>query len=274
MIFNFCAENTIEGKLLGRLLEKLDEMREDLGGRVYDVVGEVLAHGGLDFERLLREALLSPAARSTRASGRSPRSTREALQGLRAGDRDRPGDQARRHELGRAARLALGGAAADAGVRRAVLRSRVRAASACASRSAATDGTCCGSSMSPERCATTAWQSVQRLGPPQDHYRRRPSARRCAQRAEHEDAVLLSPGHPLYAATVEAMRERLSSADGGAAPFIAPWATEPVRDPLLHLRGARASTCAGSPSRRGRSSSRWSRSETGPSSSPPTCFTT
>jgi superfamily II DNA or RNA helicase len=60
VIFNFVAENTIEGKLLQRLLEKLDEMREDLGGRVYDVVGEVLARNGVDFERLLREALLNP----------------------------------------------------------------------------------------------------------------------------------------------------------------------------------------------------------------------
>ena len=70
VIFNFVAENTIEGKLLARLLEKLDEMREDLGGRVYDVIGEVLARNGLDFERLLRDALLNPQRIAT-ASGRS-----------------------------------------------------------------------------------------------------------------------------------------------------------------------------------------------------------
>jgi superfamily II DNA/RNA helicase len=60
VIFNFCAENTVEGKLLTRLLEKLEEMRAALGGRVYDVVGDLLARNGVDFERLLRETLLNP----------------------------------------------------------------------------------------------------------------------------------------------------------------------------------------------------------------------
>lgn len=60
VVFNFCAENTVEGKLLHRLFEKLDAIRADLGGRVYDVVGQVLSHGGLDFEKLLREALIAP----------------------------------------------------------------------------------------------------------------------------------------------------------------------------------------------------------------------
>ena len=99
--------NTIEGKLLGRLLEKLEAMRADLGGRVYDVIGEVLAHGGLDFERLLREALLAPERDRRRASARSPRIDPQAYKAYERGDRDRAGDQARRHELGPRARLAL-----------------------------------------------------------------------------------------------------------------------------------------------------------------------
>src|SRR3954464_14611084 len=60
VVFNFCATNTVEGKLLSRLLKKLELMRTDLGDKVYDVVGQVLTQGGLDFERLLRDAMIEP----------------------------------------------------------------------------------------------------------------------------------------------------------------------------------------------------------------------
>src|SRR5262249_6483962 len=56
-VFNFCAQNTVEGKLLARLMEKLESMRIALQGRVYDVIGELLAINGIDFERLVRETL-------------------------------------------------------------------------------------------------------------------------------------------------------------------------------------------------------------------------
>jgi hypothetical protein len=69
-------------------------------------------------------------------------------------------------------------------------------------------------------------QAVKRLGPPQDAYLKLTFRKAVRDWAEHEDAVLLSPGHTLYAATIEAMRERLRDAEGGSAPFVAPWATE------------------------------------------------
>ena len=65
-VFNFCATNTIEGRLLGRLGEKLEAIRDDLGDRVYDVLGELLSQNQLDFERLLRDTLANP--RRTQAS--------------------------------------------------------------------------------------------------------------------------------------------------------------------------------------------------------------
>ena len=55
-------------------------------------IGQVLAHGGLDFERLLREALLEPERVISRASARSPRSTRRRSRPTRrrSGSRRRP----------------------------------------------------------------------------------------------------------------------------------------------------------------------------------------
>ncbi len=44
-IFNLVAEDTVEGKVLSRMFEKLEEIREKLGSdRVFDVIGEVF-HG-------------------------------------------------------------------------------------------------------------------------------------------------------------------------------------------------------------------------------------
>jgi hypothetical protein len=51
------------GQLLGRLTAKLEEIRAALHGRVYDVIGDLLAVNGLDFERLLRNTLANPRRR-------------------------------------------------------------------------------------------------------------------------------------------------------------------------------------------------------------------
>jgi len=54
LIFNFVATNTIEGRVLGRLLEKLQEIRDALDDdAVFNVVGEVLPAAHI--ERVLRD---------------------------------------------------------------------------------------------------------------------------------------------------------------------------------------------------------------------------
>ncbi|MGK2939785.1 MAG: hypothetical protein ACSLFR_18605 [Solirubrobacteraceae bacterium] len=87
--------------------------------------------------------------------------------------------------------------------------------------------------------------------------------------AQHEDAVLLSPGHELYGASIEKMRELLHGVDGGLAPFVAPWAREPYAIHFftyvilgMDLRGR--------PEQAWAEPSRWSRTPTGRSSSRPT----
>ncbi|MBW9223271.1 DUF3883 domain-containing protein [Methanothermococcus sp. SCGC AD-155-E23] len=58
-IFNFVAANTQEGKVLAKLLEKLEEIRKILGrDRVFDVIGEILAHENIDLPELILEAVL------------------------------------------------------------------------------------------------------------------------------------------------------------------------------------------------------------------------
>ncbi|MFJ4848370.1 MULTISPECIES: DEAD/DEAH box helicase [unclassified Streptomyces] len=52
-LWNLVAVNTREGEVFARLLEKLDQMRETYGGKVFDVLGEAFA------ETPLRELLLN-----------------------------------------------------------------------------------------------------------------------------------------------------------------------------------------------------------------------
>lgn len=66
-IFNFVAEESIsgkpiiEGKVLRRLLEKLERMKDALGeDRVYDVIGEILSLNKVDLAEILREAAYNP----------------------------------------------------------------------------------------------------------------------------------------------------------------------------------------------------------------------
>src|SRR5208283_2563236 len=54
LIFNFVAINTREGQVLERLLERLKEIRRELGtDKVFDVVGEIFPANEL--ERLMRD---------------------------------------------------------------------------------------------------------------------------------------------------------------------------------------------------------------------------
>ncbi|MDQ0156520.1 DEAD/DEAH box helicase [Robertmurraya andreesenii] len=57
-IFNLVASNTREGDVLVRLLEKMEQMRNDLGQElVYDFIGDVLKEQGVDLSDLMEQAV-------------------------------------------------------------------------------------------------------------------------------------------------------------------------------------------------------------------------
>lgn len=60
-IFNFVASTTVEGRVLERLLTKLEEIRSAMGDRVYDVIGQLLQVNDIRFEDLVRESTYSKA---------------------------------------------------------------------------------------------------------------------------------------------------------------------------------------------------------------------
>ena len=64
--FNFVAaqseegQDIVEGRILTRLLEKLEQMRAVLADRVFDVIGEVLSLNDVNLPEMLREAAHDP----------------------------------------------------------------------------------------------------------------------------------------------------------------------------------------------------------------------
>ena len=75
LIFNFVATNTIEGRVLQRLLEKLQEIRDALDDdAVFNVVGEVLPAAHV--ERVLRDYYAGQARRRRPRGAPAPRRRR------------------------------------------------------------------------------------------------------------------------------------------------------------------------------------------------------
>jgi hypothetical protein len=188
-------------------------------------VGHVLAHGGLDFERLLRDALLNAvpidaAEREIAAIDPQAYKAYEEAIGIAQATkhidmswvRQRDWRSQERRLMPEFVEQLFSHAGDRVGMR----------------IEARKDGEhLLRIEHVPRALRDDRLQAVKRLGPPQDHYLKATFRKEVRERAEHEDAVLLSPGHALYAASIEEMRRRLRGVEGAAAPFMAPWVTDP-----------------------------------------------
>ena len=76
-LWNLVAEETREGEVFQRLLEKLDEEREALGGQVFDVMGKLRSTIGRFASCSSRRSATATSPRSAPGSTRS--STRPSI---------------------------------------------------------------------------------------------------------------------------------------------------------------------------------------------------
>jgi superfamily II DNA or RNA helicase len=224
-VFNFCATNTIEGQLLERLTGKLEEMRAALHGRVYDVIGDLLALNGLDFERLLRDTLTNPRRRQAsleQIDALSPELLRryEAEVGVAQATRSVDLSWVRRRDWESEERRLM-----PEFVERFFIQAADRIKQRWERRA---DGLYRVEHVLRE-LRQTDLPAVRRLGPPQPEYRKLTFRKGDRERAEHEDAVLLSPGQPLFAALADVLARRLESE--GVPEAAATFADPATRDP-------------------------------------------
>jgi superfamily II DNA or RNA helicase len=229
--FNFVATDSedgqpiVEGRILHRLLEKLDQMNEALEGRVFDVIGEVLSLNDVNLPDMLRNAAYDP------------RRLDEYLDQI---DRINP---AKLKEYEEATGIALARSHVDFSAfqrrnleveERRLMPRYVEAQFIAAAREV-------GLRVEPR--ADGLWRvehvladlrserirSVQKVGKAETAYRKITFHKHHLEQDAHLDAVLMGPGHPLYAAVDEKLNERLAGLIGGIGFFVDPLCTEPYR---------------------------------------------
>lgn len=222
-VFNFIAVNTEEGRVLFALLEKIQNIREDLNtDRIFDVIGTFLRVEGLNVEDVLREAAVNPRRAEDfihdveKLSKERVTALLEATDVALARKQLDLNDLHRRTQLHEDLRLMpeyverfFGIAAKSTG-----LEVEQRA-----------DGLLRVPSV-PRRYRAHTLKAVQRFGPARDRYLKA-TFRKDQKRDKNSDAELLSPGHPLYAAVIELFESKLGHVEGGTALFFDPRANAP-----------------------------------------------
>ncbi|MBW7926003.1 MAG: DUF3883 domain-containing protein [Burkholderiaceae bacterium] len=227
-IFNFVAQNTVEGRVLERLLHKLEIIRSQMGDRVFDVIGTLLRLNGVDLEDILREAATNPRSISDEYY-------------LRQIEQISP---ERLAELEKATGVAMATSHVDLGrIQTQDYRSEERRLmpeyveqfflNAAAQLKLPVDQRADGLyrvEHVPQKLRANTLPSVRRFGAPADSYRKLTFRKRdILDNPSHADADLLSPGHPLFAAVADQLTATFAPDRGGLAAYVDASATESYR---------------------------------------------
>jgi superfamily II DNA or RNA helicase len=228
-IFNFLAANTVEGRVLDKLFTKLEEIRGAMGDRVFDVIGQLLQLNDIRFEDMVREATYAKA---------NEEDVLEQIERI---------DPERLEELEEKTGVALATSHVDL--------SQIRRTQSQDYRSEEQrlmpryieeffKRSCEFLGINLEVRADGLWRvpylkeefrsnnldSVRRLGTAEKHYPKLSFYKEQLANPAHQDAELLSPGHPLFAAIAERLDVELDeSICTGSALFVDADADEPYR---------------------------------------------
>jgi superfamily II DNA or RNA helicase len=224
-VFNFAATNTVEGHIIARLMEKLEEIRGTLGDRVFDVIGELLKLNEVNLEEMLREAAYNPQDISAYID-QIERISPERLK-----------------QYEEAVGIALAKSQVDLtrvksdGWRSEERRLMPEYVEGFFVRAADTAG------LAVEQRADGLWRAehvpnvfradelaaVKRFGRPDTRYLKFTFEKQVHRQSQHLDSDLLSPGHPLFAAVDEVLNRKIERVRRGAARFVDPFSPRPYR---------------------------------------------
>jgi superfamily II DNA or RNA helicase len=224
-VFNFAATNTIEGQIVARLMEKLEAIKETLGDRVFDVLGELLKLNGVNLEELLREAAYNP------------KDIDDYLDEIERIDPER----LKQYE--EATGVALAKSHVNlARVRGEDWRSQERRlmpefvegffASASETTGLHLDLRADGlwrADHVPAVFRADALHAVQRLGRPDARYPKFSFRKEQVRESKNLDAELVSPGHRLFAAVDEVLNGKVAATRQGVAQYLDPFSPHPYR---------------------------------------------
>ena len=235
--FNFVASSSedgspiIEGLILERLLQKMDSMRAVLNDRIFDVIGEVLSLNDVNLPEMLREAVYDPRRLS------------EYL------DQIEQVDPQRLLEYERMTGIALARANVDfSSFQRANIEAEERRLmpeyvekyfiNSCKELGLRLEFRADGLlrlEYVPADLRSERFISVKKLGKSESSYKKLTFHKDDLNSDQHMDAVLIGPGHPLYAVIDERMNEINSCLLGGVGFFTDPFSETPYRFHFFEL---------------------------------------
>jgi len=228
-IYNFVAINTVEGRVLDKLLSKLEEIRAAMGDRVFDVIGQLLHLNDIRFEDVVKESTYSKA---------SEENALEQLEQI---------DLQRLEKLEQATGLALATSHVDLSQIRRTQSQDFRSEEqrlmpryieeffkrSCEFLSVNLEVRADGLWRVPyvkEEFRSNNLEAIRRLGTVEKNYPKLSFYKEQINNPNHQDAELLSPGHPLFAAIAERLDIELdNSICTGSALFLDADADEPYR---------------------------------------------
>ncbi|MEO9028042.1 MAG: helicase-related protein [Ktedonobacteraceae bacterium] len=242
-IFNFVATNTVEGKILARLFTKLEEIRKELKDRVFDVIGPLLRANEINLEDMLRGVAIN-RNNLEEYEGQIERLSSEQLK-----------------QLEEATGVALAKSHVDLSWMKGVdIRSQerrlmpeyvqkffLRAAERVKMKIYQRINQLFTIEHVPQALRNPQLASARRNGLPEQEYKQVTFDKAIQQDENVPPAILLSPGHPLFAALTEVLLRDLETTQGQAALFVDPRATESYQvhffevqivteDPLIDAR--------------------------------------
>jgi len=234
-VFNFVAvsgpkgvdkEPVVEGRVLKRLLEKLDEIKDAIGDRVFDVIGLLLRLNGVNLDDVLRDATYNP---------RLLADYEDDIERL---------DEKKLAEYEQATGIAL--------AKRTVDLARIRGADHESEEkrlmpefvedffldAAERTGLRVARRVNPlllrvehvpQKFRARNLVAVRQRGEAEQAYPKASFHKAELTKGENTDGDLLSPGHPLYAAVDEVLNIDLRGGLGGTGQYIDPFSGEPYR---------------------------------------------
>jgi len=220
--FNFVASGSedghpiIEGRILERLLQKLDQMREVLADRVFDVIGEILSRNEVNLPDILRDAAYNPARLGDyldqidridperlrmyeQATGIALAQASVDITAFQRGNVEAE----ERRLMPKYVEEQFEKAAAEVGLR---LERRA-------------DGLFRIEHV-PANLRSDRWNSVRKAGKAEPSYRKVTFLKDHLEEPAHLDAVLMGPGHALYAVVDECLNEKLAALVGRQAAYV------------------------------------------------------
>ena len=229
--FNFVASSSedgspiIEGRILERLLEKMDQMRAVLDDRIFDVIGEVLSLNDVNLPEMLREAVYDPHRLT------------EYL------DQIEHVDPKRLLEYERMTGIALARANVDfSSFQKANIEAEERRLmpeyvekffiDTCKEIGLRLESRADGLlrlDYVPADLRSERFVAVKKLGKPETSYKKLTFHKDDLDSDQHMDAILVGPGHSLYAVIDERMNEVNACLSGGLGFFTDPFSETPYR---------------------------------------------